>query len=224
MPSFARSAGSVIAVFAAVGTTTTSVFERTFRRSPASTRPACSTWSIWATSAEKKASAGAPALICRARSLEAPKLNVTRSPVRVAKEPPSSFSTSVRLAAAKTRTSSARAGTAASSAARQRARMRERDVTERRPSRPATEAVKRSQRRPGRAPVERRVLDAATRTRRSCGPRPTPRRRQRLAQLLQWQARWGRRRNAARPEEDVGCRRCTSCCRRPPTRGPRTFT
>jgi hypothetical protein len=59
------------------GTTTTSVFERRSTRSVARTAPARVTTSIWASSAEKKTSAGAPARIWRARSLDAPKLKTT---------------------------------------------------------------------------------------------------------------------------------------------------
>ena len=49
-------------------------------RSAARTRPSRSSASICAVSAEKKTSAGAPARICRARSLEAPKLKTARQP------------------------------------------------------------------------------------------------------------------------------------------------
>jgi hypothetical protein len=63
------------------GTTTASVLPSRPRRVPARSRPRRSSSSIFASSAEKKRSAGAPFSICSARVLEAPKSSRTRSPV-----------------------------------------------------------------------------------------------------------------------------------------------
>ena len=81
-------------------------------RSTGLTRPSFSSACICARSAEKKISTGAPARIWRARSFEPPKLNDTVWPVAVSKPFAASSSASVRLAAANTETSSARAGSA----------------------------------------------------------------------------------------------------------------
>jgi hypothetical protein len=83
---------------------------RRFRRR---TSPAFSSESILAVSAEKKTSAGAPAAIWRARSLEEPNEKRTRLPVPASKARPISWRASVRLAAAKTRISSPRPRAAA---------------------------------------------------------------------------------------------------------------
>ena len=62
-------------------TTITSEFDRRLLRVSFTTSPFFSKPSILASSAEKKTSAGAPSSICRARKLDAPKLNTILSPV-----------------------------------------------------------------------------------------------------------------------------------------------
>ena len=113
----ARSRGPLTRAVEATGTITTSVFESRSLRSAARTRPACSSASIWAESAEKKTSAGAPARIWRERSLEAPKLKTAWWPEAASQAWPTSASASARLAAANTLTFSRSAGGAAASPA-----------------------------------------------------------------------------------------------------------
>src|SRR5262249_28854441 len=86
-----------------------SAFERTSTRSCARTRPAATRPSICAASAEKNTSAGAPALICRARSFDPPRVQTTLWPLAFSKPPGTSRTTSVRLDAAKRLSSSAEA-------------------------------------------------------------------------------------------------------------------
>jgi len=63
----ARSFGDRTEAACSKGTTMTSVFERRLRRVVLSSRPVFSNASIFASSAEKKISAGAPSSICRPR-------------------------------------------------------------------------------------------------------------------------------------------------------------
>jgi len=65
-------------------TTMTSEFDSRLLRVSFAMSPFFSKPFILASSAEKKMSAGAPSSICRARKLEAPKLNTTFSPVSFA--------------------------------------------------------------------------------------------------------------------------------------------
>jgi hypothetical protein len=84
---------------------TTNWFDRRSLRSSLRTRPAFSRESIWAVSADRKTSAGPPAMICFASALDAPKENVAVLPLCALYSFAMSCSASVVLAAAKTRIS-----------------------------------------------------------------------------------------------------------------------
>ena len=95
-----RSAGAVTRRGVSAGPTTTRRLDRNERRDAASTSPAAATLSIQSSSAEKKRSARAAAMICRARSFEAPRLNTSRTPRDDSQPGARSWRTSRRLAAA----------------------------------------------------------------------------------------------------------------------------
>src|SRR5690606_1624404 len=110
----------------AAGAISTSRLPSRAARLPARRRPAAPTLSIQGSSAERKRSAGAPAMICRARADEAAKESTGRACPSAAQASATSLKDSWRLAAASTngpRSAALTAG-ARKSAARKRPRER----------------------------------------------------------------------------------------------------
>jgi hypothetical protein len=100
MAAESRSEAAPICSVVPRGATTTSWLERKIRRDASSTRPACCTRSIQASSADRKTSARPAARICRA-SVLLPAVWITRpAPTAACQEGFSSLSASSRLAAA----------------------------------------------------------------------------------------------------------------------------
>ena len=109
----ARSFKPAGSLAAAAGTTSTSALDTKFRRCSALTRPWACAWSMVSWSALANTSTGAPLAICCSSGPEAAKLSWTLVPVLAAsKAGARSLKALVRLAAAETVRSAARAGKA----------------------------------------------------------------------------------------------------------------
>ena len=106
------------------GTTTASWFEASSTREPGRTRSP--SWAIWRSSALTNTSTGAPERTCRTSALDAARFSTMRAESRASNARLASVSTSLRLEAADTSTSSRRPCLASTDKRAQRARARRR--------------------------------------------------------------------------------------------------